>query len=212
MKKNELTPKENELIDNIINKLQIYMDQNNQSLYNLATTIGFVYQPFYRLIKSRHTPNISSLAMIADHLNCSIEELISDKIFVDIKMVDKLVDVANLDTQTNKVRIYIPYDDYKHYIHDKFFAVKLDNCKMSDVDNCKIYVITNEINIDGEFIVNYQNKIKILNVISNSTKFITIESDNKEEKICKEEFQVIGKYVKSSLMFNPNNVYVQKDM
>src|SRR5690349_12135949 len=96
-------------LTNVINKLQIYMDQNKQTLHGLAATMGFSYQPFYRLITKKHMPTISSLGLIASHLNCSIAEVTSENIFIDIncyKNIDANFNAAN----NNKCRVYIPYE------------------------------------------------------------------------------------------------------
>jgi hypothetical protein len=207
-KENKLTLKENLLIENIINKLQIYMTKNNQNLYSLATTIGFAYQPFYRLIKNRNLPTISSLAMIADHLHCSIEELINDKIFLDVNVIDNFNEIANLDNY-QKSRIYIPYNNYLQHVHDKFFAIKLTEMRLDGVEYCKVYTIVDQISTDGEFMVNYQDNITQFNVISTSSKFIIIESNNEEQRIQQDQFQPIAKFFCNALLFEPSNTCIQ---
>ncbi|MCC2645852.1 MAG: hypothetical protein K0R94_1630, partial [Burkholderiales bacterium] len=61
----DLLNQEVTVLDNVINKLQVYMDQNGQTLYGLASTMGFAYQPFYRLMTKKHLPTLNSLSIIA---------------------------------------------------------------------------------------------------------------------------------------------------
>lgn len=210
-KQSKLTPRENLLIDNIINKLQLYMTRNNQNLYSLATTLGFAYQPFYRLIKNRNLPTISSLAMIAEHLSCSIEELISDKVFLDIPVIKNFEQIAKLDklNKSATIRIYIPYTEYLPYVHDKFFAIKANEPKLEGIDHCKIYTVSQRITTDGQFIVKYQDKITNFEVISTSSKFIITELNNTEQRITHDQFVPLAKFFHSALVSDLNSSYIQ---
>jgi len=203
-----LSIKESRLVDNIITKLQIYMAQNNQTLYSLATTIGFAYQPFYRLIKNRNLPTISSLSMIADHLNCSIEELISDKFWIYIDVIDNLNAISKIGKNDAQYKIYISCKDYLPHINEKFFALKTKDVKLIGVDYCKIYYLTNQINTDGEFIVNYQGKTSVMNVISTSSKFIIVESNNEELRIQQDQIQSVAKFFNNLLLLDPSEQYI----
>lgn len=224
MNTDELTDKELALINNIINKLQIHMEKTQQTLYNLSVTLGFEYQPFYRLMKNKRLPTISSLAMITEHLQCTIEELISDKILVDINLINTLDDISlyntNLDDSTSSktnttvsknkaVKISIPVKDYMPYIHDNFFAIKFKNLQTSGIEHWKTYFTTNTINTDGIFLVNYQDKIVEFNVISTSSKFIIIESNNQESRILQSEIKPLAKFFNNLLLFESDSYYLQ---
>ena len=174
-----------EALDNAIYKLKVYMNKTNQTLYGLASTMGFKYQPFYRLITKRHTPSISSFGLIASHLNCTISELIDNTFFLDINYYTNLPNNFDEDIQY-KCRIYIPHDKYQDYIHETFFALSTNVFEYNkSYENNLFYLFfkTSHINIDGSFLVEYQTTIKIINVISVSSTYITIEEDGQEKKI-----------------------------
>jgi hypothetical protein len=195
----ELNKKNNNLaieaIDNAIYKLKIYMIKNNQNLHSLSNNMKFDYQPFYRLITKYTTPTLFSLGMIASHLNCTISELISDKFFLDINCYNSLPQNFDEDIQY-KCRIYIPNDKYKDYTDETFFVLntKLFEDNKSSENNLfyLFYKILN-INTDGIFLVEHEGKIKIMNVVSISSKFIIIEEYNNEVKINLEELEPIAK-------------------
>ncbi|HMT02564.1 MAG TPA: helix-turn-helix transcriptional regulator [Burkholderiales bacterium] len=124
MKDSKLTNKELTLINNIIDKLQIDMEKNNQTLYSLSTTLGFEYQPFYRLIKNKKLPTISTLAMITEHLGCSIEELISDKVYIDIHLINNLKEISTLSSSPKKAKISLPIKDTSLILIMKYLPLK----------------------------------------------------------------------------------------
>lgn len=208
----KLNSKEAKLIDNIINKLNIYMERNKQNLFSLANSFGFAYQPFYRLIKYRNLPTITSLAMISDNLNCTIEELISDDIFLDIDVVeqiDSLITPSNTSTTKETIRFHIPYEQYLPYISDKFFAIKLNENLPVKAEQYRIYILTDKINIDGNFIVEYQGQLIDLNVISISTKFVIAFIDDQEQRIPQDLLKPIAKLFDDAVVLNLNNPYIQ---
>lgn len=209
MNNNKLTNKELALINNIINKLQIDMEKSNQTLYSLSTTLGFEYQPFYRLIKNKKLPTISTLAMITEHFQCSIEELISDKVYIDIHVINNLDEISTLSSNIKKAKISLPIKDYLPYIHNEIFAVKIEELQKLGIEYCKIYFKTEQINDDGIYITFYQNKITQLNVTSTSSKFLIVEFNNQEQRIPREEIQPIAKFFNEALLFKSNNNYTQ---
>lgn len=205
--KNNLTDIENTIADNIISKLQIYMTQTNQTLYSLASSLGFAYQPFYRLIKNRNIPTMTSLIPIANHLHCSVEELLSDKFILIVDMLDNINGFASTENNP-KVKIRIPYKDYLSYVNDKFIALGTNDIKVPGVKYCKIYVMTDQINTDGEFIAKHKGKISVLNVISTSSKFIIVESGNEEQRISQDEIEPVAKLFNSSILFEYESNYI----
>ncbi len=209
MKDSKLTNKELALINNIIDKLQIDMEKNNQTLYSLSTTLGFEYQPFYRLIKNKKLPTISTLAMITEHLDCSIEELISDKVYIDIPVINNLKEISTLSSSSIKAKVSLPIKDYLPYLNNEIFALKIEELKKLGIEYCKIYFKTDQINGDGIFIATYQKKITQLNITSISSKFLIVEFNNKEQKIPREEIQPIAKFFNEALLFKFNNNYTQ---
>lgn len=194
---NKISVKESELIQSIVKKINAYMEQNGQTLFNLAQTTGFAYQPLHRLMKGISVPNLSSLAMLSDYLNCSIAELISDEFFIDVDVIANIKELPDYKSKL-KSRIYIPYDDFMPHISRKF--ILLAESENSTIN--KVFYITNEIIGDGEFIVIYKKQHVIMNVVLSSSKFILIEKNAKEERIPVEEVQVLAKLFKHSMMYD----------
>lgn len=194
---NKISFKESELIQNIVKKINAYMEQNGQTLFNLAQTTGFAYQPLHRLMKGVSVPNLSSLAMISDYLNCSIAELISDEFFIDVDVIGDMNELPNYKSFL-KSRIYIPYDEFMPHISKKFILLAESEKSIMN----KVFYITNEIIGDGEFIVIYKKQHIQMNVVLSSSKFILIEKNDKEERIPVEEIQVLAKLFKYSIMYD----------
>lgn len=195
-------------LNNVINKLQIYMEQTNQTLHGLATTMGFTYQPLYRLMTKKHLPTISSLGLIATHLKCNISELTSENIFIDINCYSDMA--ANFNTKSNtKCRAYIPYKEYSVLLQHSFFAVKDKNTnnKMTSNDNIyQLFYHVDSILMDGLFLVNYNSKKTLITVLSVSSKYIVIEEKNQEVKIDIKSIQPIAKFFSYLELTRDDNV------
>lgn len=187
---------ETPVLDNVINKLHIYMEQNDQTLYGLASKMGFSYQPFYRIITKKHLPTIDSLVMIANHFNCTVSELIADKVFCDINLFAKANDIIKQQIKSN-IRIYIPYTQFLPLVKKEFFCLEeLPEKGILGMDTSDAYVFykTEVIDIDGIFLVMHQNKIRLLNVVSISSKYIVVEENKQEIKIEQCEVQALAKF------------------
>lgn len=198
------------LINNIINKLNIYMQRNKQNLFSLANSFGFAYQPFYRLIKHRSVPTFPSLAMIACNLNCSLEELISDDVFIDIPVIEDISQCKSID-KCPTIRFYIPYEQYQPCIDDNFFAMRTNEDTLYKAEHYKIYIFTKSFSSAGEFMVSYKSKvkqqpsvvkIKHLNVVAVGSEHIYINNkeDNSEEKSSTKLYTPIAKVFSDALV------------
>src|SRR6185437_1496994 len=201
------------ILDNVINKLQVYMDQSKETLYGLASTMGFAYQPFYRLITKKHLPTLNSLSVIAAHFNCSVSELIHEDIFVDIDCFSNFDD-AVAAVKTPKIRIYIPYNQFLPLIHNNFFAMKVfasdqtGKQKQTEVQkvagSSSIFYRVDTINIDGIFLVNYKSKNMLIEVLSISSKYIVAILDGKETKIDITGIKPIAQFFSGLTLINKN--------
>lgn len=178
-------------LNNIVNKLHIYMDKSKQSLHKFAENMGFSYQPFYRLIMKKHMPMLSSLTLIASYLDCTIAELVQDEIFLDINLYKNLEESMNASDIIDKFRIYIPYKLYLPLIHNEFFAVKSDN---SLTNLHKIFYTVDEISSEGSFLINSNSKRTLIEVVGLGRKSLTIIKDNKEHKIDKDLIKPVAAY------------------
>lgn len=211
--KDSLSP-ENIALNNVINKLQIYMEKNKQTLHGLATTMGFSYQPFYRLMTKKHLPTISSLSLIASHLNCSIAELTHNDVFIDISYYHTLS--VNLDEESKKkCRIYIPYEQYYMYLNCHFFAIEYQNeniqyVTLADLDKMyQLFYSIDNISMDGLFLVNYNSQNVLINVMSASSKYVVVEENKKEHKIDIKLIKPIAKFFSylELTKYNMNKVF-----
>lgn len=191
------------LVDNIINKINIYMQKNNQTLFNFATKLGFAYQPFYKLVNSRGLPNLSSLATLANRLGYTVDELVSDKVIVEINIYNDLKEVGKILTP-ERAKIYLSADKYIKVIQNELIAVKFGDDNFIGCGLYKIFSLSSIFENDGEYLVVYCDKISLMNVISTSSKFIAVEQNNNEIKIPLNEVISIGKLFDNCLMYEPD--------
>ena len=183
------------------------MEKNNQSLFGLASAFGFEYQPVQRLMKGTNTPNITSMSKIAENLNCTISELISDQIIIEVQLVNSYPDLIDKNN-SELANIYIPISIYSLRINSDFFAIKSTSIKESDINIYQLYSTCNEINKEGLYLTEYQNKLLKLNVISTSSQFIITEHDGIEERILQAELSPKAEFISKLLIFNSKNKYL----
>jgi len=197
-------------IDNITQKLQIHMQRNNQTMHGLASSMGFDYQPFYRLMTKKSLPTISSLNHIAEKLNCSISELLADHIFLDVPGFTSIENFLANKSSTS-IRIYITTDMLRDM--DECIAIKTDipdeNHQLNNIDfhlNTNVYqlfTVTSKINIDGFFLVKYRKQITMLEVVSISSKVIMAIVDGKIVQIPTEDLEAYVKFITYIELPNP---------
>lgn len=201
------------ILDNVINKLQVYMDQNKQTLYGLASTMGFAYQPFYRLITKKHLPTLNSLTVIAAHFDCSVSELIHEDIFIDIDCFSNFDDSV-VAVKTPKIRVYIPYRQFLPLIHNNFFAIQgfasdqASKQKQTEIQKISssgsVFYRIDTINIDGIFLVNYKSKNMLIEVVSISSKYIVAILDGKETKVDITDIKPIARFFSGLTLIDKN--------
>jgi hypothetical protein len=199
--------KELQTVQNIINKLTTYMEQTNQTLFSLAQSFGFAYQPFNSLIKNKTVPSLSTLAMLSDHLHCSIAELISDEFFLDVNVIHEISQLPDLKGK-DKTRIYIPYNEFVPLMNKQFFVSSDSRNNSTNT----VFYLTNEIVSDGKFIVIYKKKHIIIDVLLSGSKYILIEKNNKEERIPTEEITPLAKFFKNVVMADSNDNQIRSSI
>lgn len=197
---------EDQLIENVINKLQMYMQKTEMNLHNLAATIGFQYQPFYRLIKNKRLPAMSSLIMIANYLNYSLGDLLSDKIKIEISVLNDLNEFNELSKKLVQGEVKIPYNDVHKYICSTFYGLNIN--KIDGVLIVEVCAIIDSIVTDGDYIVKYNNKIVKLKVTSISSTFIVIENNGQEVKVPINDISPIAKLVGKALIHENKRNYL----
>jgi transcriptional regulator with XRE-family HTH domain len=189
-------------IDNIIEKLQLHMQRNNQTMHGLASSMGFDYQPFYRLMTKKSLPTVSSLDHIASKLNCSISELIADDVFLNVASFDSIKNYL-ADKSSNLIRVYVRGEILQDA--EECIAIKtginsteycLNNIPYSLNTNVyQLFTVTSRINIDGFFLVKYKNEITMLEVINISSKLITAKYNGKIIQIPVENLIPYAKFI-----------------
>lgn len=202
-----LTP-EDEVMDNVVNKLRIYMEKNALTLHGLASKIGFAYQPFWRLMTKKHSPTINSLSMIVPHFDCTISELINDNVFLDVALFNNVEAFINKNDIESKIRIYIPHTQFLPLIHKQFVAIKICLQKHNTTSDLQpfdisVFYLVNSIDIDGVFLVNYNNENILLDVFSISTKYIWTYLNGKEVKIDKSQVVPLAKFFNYLNLLDP---------
>jgi transcriptional regulator with XRE-family HTH domain len=197
---------EDQLIENIINKLQMCMKRTGMNLHNLASTLGFQYQPFYRLIKNKKLPAMSSLIKIANYLNYSLGDFLSDKIKVEINILNNLNEFYEGSKKNLLGEVKIPYNYVSKYVCSTFYGLTTN-----EVDNliiAKIYVTIDSVDTDGYYIVKYNNKIIQLKIISISSTFLIIEDNAQEVKVSINDVSPIAKLIGEALIHKNNYNYL----
>lgn len=181
-----MTEKELDLVNNVAQKLEVHMQQNSQTIFALAKIMNIDKQPFYRIINRKNVPTLSSLYIIAENLGCTIQELISHNIFIDIPVYSGF----NLQNIEATYRIYITYSDYKSLATYELFAVKL-------LKELKIYYRLDGLMNDGLYLVNYNNQIIEMDILSAGTKLIIALIDSNEHRIDSPQIKTIAKFYKT---------------
>lgn len=189
-------------IDNVIQKLQIHMQLNNQSMHGIANSIGLDYQPFYRLMTKKSLPTVGSLDHIAQKLNCTIAELIADDTFLDTQSFTSIENfLANKPAEL--IRVYVKAEVLQDIgkciaIKTNINAVETHLSNISYILNTNVYqlfTITKKINVDGFFLVKYKKKITVLEVISTSSKIIIIKWDKNIIQVPIEDLEAYARFV-----------------
>lgn len=201
-----MTQNEEKLVDNVIAKLKLYMDRNNKNLFSLSNTVKFDYQPFYRLMKKTHLPTLSSLFLIANNLNCTIQELISDNVFIDIPVYKSYKCIGTNDLEFN-CRLFLSYDCFKQHAKSSFFGINT-----TDNNSLSIFLETNVFDTDGLFLVLHNDKLIMLEVSSISSSFVVAKLDGKNEiKVTLDQLKPLAKLLYDNVDLIKQSIYGVKN-
>lgn len=194
----------NQSINNVIEKLHIYMQRNGQTMHGLANDLEFDYQPFYRLMTKKSMPTIASLTQIAQKLSCTLAELVSDKVPLDVPSYSD-IDSFILNKREDVIRVFLPPKIFQSKLKEEFVAIKIEiikeNLTYNNImfsNNSSIYQLfikTVLIDLDGFFLVRYKNTITILEVLNVSSTKITAKYKNKTLQIPVSEIEVFLKFI-----------------
>lgn len=186
-----MTEKELSLVNNVAQKLEVHMKLNNQTIFALAKIMNIDKQPFYRIINRKNVPTLSSLYIIAENLNCTIQELIDNSIFIDILVYASFDILKQYNNCTQDMyRIYIPYEEYLNVGAQELFAIKL-------LKELKIYYKVDNFMNDGLYWVNYNNQKIEMEILSAGSKLIIAAIDGKEYRIDSPQIIPLAKHYKT---------------
>lgn len=193
-------------IDNVIEKLQVYMNRKDQTMHGLAHSMGFAYQPFYRLMTKKNLPTISSLDSIAQNLGCTISELTSSEVFLDVPCYDSIESYLENKT-TNTVRVYLPYEMLQSFLKEELIVLKtsliskqldfdLNNINyFANTNVYQLFTVSKKLSLDGFYLVKYQNKMQILETLSVSSKMITAKIKGATVQVPFAELEIFAKFI-----------------
>lgn len=180
-----MTDIEIKLVTYVAQKLEIYMQKNNKTIFSLAKIMNIDRQAFYRIINKKNAPTISSLFTIATKLECSIQELIDENIFVDIPIYESI----NLNKISQTKRIFIPYQDYMNISSAELFGIQVAR-------ELRVYYKINNIFSDGFYILQYKSKTVEIEILSAGTKLLIASIEGKEKRINNEHVFPVAKFYK----------------
>jgi transcriptional regulator with XRE-family HTH domain len=188
-----MTEQELDLVNNVAKKLEIYMQRNNRTMFALSKLMNIDRQPFYRILSRKYVPTISSLFVIASNLNCTVYELISEKVFIDIPVYDDF----SLKDKCITFRIYISNQDYEIIGDLSIYGVNHNN-------KIRIYYNILDFSNDGVYIVNLNNSRVEIEILSAGSKLVIAKIKNEEHRLSRDQIEPIAKYFKEAPIVEDN--------
>jgi hypothetical protein len=180
-----------DLVNNVAQKLEIYIRQYDTTVFALAKKMKMDKQSFYRIVNRKNVPTIFSLFTIASSLNCTIQELIAKNVFIDI---DTFTDIY-MSEKFRKCRIYISNEKYESINGNEIVGIAGE--KIIDV-----YYICDQFISDGTYIIKIGTTIKNMDIISVGSKFVIAEINSKEERFNTAEITPIAKRITVAPIFS----------
>lgn len=171
-----------DLVNNVAQKLEIYMQENSLTIFSLAKAMNIDKQLFYRVINKRNVPTIPTLITMASNMNCSIQELISKQLFIEVDIYN---DIYMLEKQTTR-RAYISYEEYTTINGNKIVGIE-------NVESIDVYFLTEKFSSDGIYIVKKGLELSKLEILSVGSKFMIADVKGEEKKINSTDFDPIAK-------------------
>jgi transcriptional regulator with XRE-family HTH domain len=178
---------ENKDVENVINKINLYIKKSGITLHQFASNVGYTYQTLYRLLNQHFLPSITSLQTISTYFNCSISELIDNNVFIDIPVYENFHKFLLKAKANDTIRIYLSYEEFVPIFDKDFFAIKNTlnqiECKylindleiVLNTDCCQVFYKTDKISTDGHYFVKYQSEEKILNIVSVARASVVVD-------------------------------------
>lgn len=198
---------EHDIVQNVVNKIELFIKSNNMNLHTFANSLGFQYQPFYRLIKQKRVPNITSLVAISNHLGYAFEDLISDKIYTQLFIIEDLQKITS--KPTSNYQIFLPFVLHVKYLNEKLFCI-IDKKISKEYQIKEIYYTIDKITEDGKYLILINGSIEFIQIINLNSKNITIQNEDSIKILSYDEFQPIARLVGMVAINNTKCLFVDK--
>ncbi|MFN8771107.1 MAG: hypothetical protein ACK52I_36525 [Pseudomonadota bacterium] len=189
------------LLDNIVRKIQFYLDTNSQTLRGLAIAMGVSYLQLYRLFTKKHLPTINSIEILATHIGCTTSELLDEKMFLDMNCFESIDEKLEMATSKNKIRAFFSYEEILPLLNNDFFviseynnAIKLMHHKNVANYFYQIFYLVDQFLLDGKYLVEYNSQKIVLDILSASSKYIVVQDKETEKKIDLKLVKPIAKF------------------
>jgi len=169
-----MSKQEKKIINNIANKLEIVLHQNQITTLGLSKLLDVDKQPLYRILKREHIPNILFLEMIANYLKCTILELMADEFFLDIQVYNNY-DVITHDAYAN-YRIYVVDENFMQVVGYKFFGILAGS-------HIKVFYEIDTIITDGYYLYQNGSTLEEINIISAGKNLLIALINNEEVRL-----------------------------
>lgn len=174
----------------VIKKINHHMEINGLNLRTLAMQLPELqYQSLYRLVKQGYNVNIGTLITISEYFDCTVSELLSDKMILKTKCYKTINDYANKTENYTFIKISLPIEIYENLNTKIYFAIstKLNELALSYFcNNVRINVKTDYIQffidatvIDEEafYIANINGQTKTVMVDDIKSNIVAIDDD-----------------------------------
>ncbi|MDQ5921624.1 MAG: hypothetical protein QG673_1683 [Pseudomonadota bacterium] len=180
-----MSEQEISIVNNIANKLEFILYKDKLTVLALSRLLKIDKQLLYRIIKREHIPNMSFLEVIANYLNCTVIELIDKKFFLDVNVFN------NNSNIQEKYRIYFYDENFMHLTDNEFFGIIEDKV-------IKIFYKIDKISNDGHYLLlEDDNKLKEINIISVGTNLIIALVNNEEIRLSPNKVLVSARLYKT---------------
>jgi transcriptional regulator with XRE-family HTH domain len=182
-----MTEQEQNIVNNIANKLQVIIQKENITILMLSKLLKVDKQPLYRIMKREHIPNTYFLEMIANYLGCTIVELLDEKFFLDISVYNNLSLTQN---NHKRYRVYVKDEYFLRVANNDFFGV-------AESSSIKIFYKIEKILNDGIYLVNNNGKLSEINILSVGSNLTIAMVNNVEKRFNHKEIEVFAKLYKN---------------
>lgn len=200
---------------NLSKKMQMYLAENKLSILKLAQKVPDIkYQTLKRIVEfggEGSLPNITSLIALADFFGCSISALLSDCVTLPINCYPSIEDFWS-NHNAKIIQLNIPIDECYPKRYDNIFSIqedhssikypagKIDIIPKEIVNMIQIFAKMSKVEYDGYYIVEAENELKTLKVVSVSSKSLMVENNNQIINIETSKVKILAKFINNGFL------------